>query len=199
MADDIFEARRKRGVLSYEDPILLNEAKRRMQQTIGELEDEGIGVRTDYSKTGPLTSTTRGGKHKPSIGDWRASTSYRPRPGTGGVIYDVGNQQVNVPQTPSLANWFTLNEEASHARKRKDLGSQHKKNLGQEWSVKDLAEEYRAKQEAKDMLGGYLTPDVQDFVDYTHESYDRHHENQMKKQARAKAAAAAAKKEAGGK
>jgi len=148
--------------LNYEDPILLNEINRKMGLRIEDLKNKNIKVNHEYDKGYELLKPPLANKH--AAGKWQA---YNPDKFDGEIDEDFGTQKfVNVPRTPTLANYLTLAEEAAHAE---DTASSYiypdeseKGMLMNRW-----LEETRAKEAAKKEVGGYLTPQA----NYLHEAY----------------------------
>ena len=179
------------------DRSVLDEAKRQMDKMVSYAQDQGVEVRTDYyddvlrqkqkdlelaqelyddglideyrlekakldaKYAGIAVDSARDrerfyGLPEGSIsGDWKSSTRA------------ANNRVVNVPRTPNLRNWFTMAEEMEHQfNQLPDPSFDRPDQVAYRYE-----EEKRAKQDALNRIGGYMTPAVQDFAAFTMDSY----------------------------
>jgi len=148
------------GVLSYEDPMLLNQIKKLMNSNIEKAKNDGIIVESDYYKTPKINPTYQFDRYTSDpertpyyTGKWmqynQVPVSFQNK-FTGNItnkppsfplnffynkLYDEDNRKVavNVPRTPSLENLFIMNEELAHAYNELDP-----REKGRGYSVKKV-------------------------------------------------------------
>jgi len=192
--------------LNYEDPILSNEIFKQMKELKKNLIDEGIAVAHSYFDYSPNKKyyyplaevgypTSDEGKNPEMTGKYFAVSNPKAKQKYGNIqdpdkkIYEyfedfpegIENMPgINVPMTPTLDNYFTMAEEAAHARHMADKNEtgEYDKRAGNVKEVGPLQaltgrtdEEFIAKDIAKQTMGGYLTPDTQALMDATKQRY----------------------------
>lgn len=185
--------------LNYEDPILLNEIKRQMKELKDDLLSEGIAVaHADFDESHPKSYGKGDSTLYYDLDKYGYKTSDEyGMPEMKGRYFmtrnpnTIDNQKyfqnypegilnmpgVNVPLTPSLDNYFTMAEEAAHAYNYLNP-EENQRIIGNMKTLGPLAEltartdeEFIAKDMAKEMIGGYTTPDTQALIDYTKKGY----------------------------
>ena len=145
-------------IANYEDKIVLDEIKNKMAAQIDAARKLGINVKSEY--------------HDPSdqelFNDIYATHNIPRGQITGRWYSDRAEGAVNVPQTPSLFNMFALGEELSHYKDLlpAPLEGQRAYNTAYRYE-----EEKRAKQDALNNMGGYMTPRVRQGARGTMDSY----------------------------
>jgi len=179
------------GPLSYEgydDKIMLDHIKKKMDARVKQAENEGIKVETKHY----TPEQAKEAKYwNPSLpldkitGNWHSSR----KPGfyeDTGYLSGEGNpntiKSINVPRTPSLLNHWILEEEYAHAtnpdqnkfwfEKTDSLPSGSRNYAELRNKEKRYAEEKRAKELALKRVGGHLHPrDKKEVYDYTKNKY----------------------------
>jgi len=183
-------------LLNYEDPILSNEIFKQMKELKQDLINEGIAVaHANFDESDPEIGS--GKRYYPldkygyqtsdeyGIPEMKGRYFMTRNPNTRDnqkyfQNYPKGIENmpgVNVPMTPTLDNYFTMGEEASHAYNylNPEENQRIKGNMKTLGPIASLTartdEEFIAKDMAKKMIGGYATPDTQALIDYTKKSY----------------------------
>ena len=147
--------------IDYEDKIISDEVRRKMDAAVKKAEAEGIEIESEYYTGSDLDKM----KEFARLNDAGVIT---------GDFADFG-RGVNVPRTPTLFNLFAMEEELSHNREPygPDINEgKFKANPARELKhVKSMYdEEKRAKKEALQKTGGLL-PKGQRTVELTKNTY----------------------------
>jgi len=145
---DIFNA--PEDPADYEDPIILNEVNRRMQEEIAAAKERGVNVDHIYF----AEYDEEGKKIKDGTLDEMKALSDRTDTEliTGDFYSDSENKKINAPRTPSLLNFFILAEELHHLEKPKEILDLYDAN----YHEGRFAEELRAKKAAYETVKGML-------------------------------------------
>ena len=165
--NNLFEnAFAEKETLNYQDKILRDEVKRKMDSLVSRLEKKGVSVENfkfneeDLQLMEELADLNNIEVVK---GNWSAITDE-----------ETGAQSVNVPLEPTLFNLFVMAEEAAHLdypkhqRRYKENEMYSKLSDAEDYYL----EEMRAKKEAFEYTGGQL-PRGQKTVDLTKAMYGR--------------------------
>lgn len=165
--DTLFsDAFAQKETLNYEDKILRDEVKRKMDSLVSKLQEKGVSVENfkfndeDLQVMEQLADLNNIEVIK---GNWSGITDE-----------ETGAQSVNVPLEPTLFNLFVMAEEAAHldypkhARRYKENEMYSKLSDAEDYYL----EEMRAKKEALEYTGGQL-PKGQRTVDITKSAYGR--------------------------
>lgn len=133
---------------NYEDKIIVDEVRRKMEAIFKTAEDRGIDVTSEYP--GPEEQ-----KHFEDIA--------RLNPGTQPITgsWDAGLEEMNVPKTPTLFNLFALAEEMAHTEFFDNINKKAEADPDYEAVFEQseegrFAEELRAKMIAFETVGGLL-------------------------------------------
>lgn len=145
---DIFNA--PEDPSDYEDPIILNEVNRRMQEEIDAARERGVEVDHIYFDE----YDEEGKKIKGGMLDEMKALSDRTDTEviTGDFYSDSQDKKINAPRTPSLLNFFILAEELHHLEKPKKILDLYDAN----YHEGRFAEELRAKKAAYETVKGML-------------------------------------------
>jgi hypothetical protein len=165
--DNLFSnAYAQKETLNYEDKIVRDEVKRKMDSLVSKLQKKGVSVENfkfndeDLQVMEQLADLNNIEVIK---GNWSGITDEQ-----------TGAQSVNVPLEPTLFNLFVMAEEAAHldypkhARRYKENEMYSKLSDAEDYYL----EEMRAKKEALEYTGGQL-PKGQRTVDITKSEYGR--------------------------
>jgi len=158
----------------YEDRIISEEVRRKMDEAVAKAEAEGIEVESEYYTGSDLDKM----KEFAKLNDIGVIT---------GPFADFGSG-VNVPRTPTLFNLFAMEEELSHNRQPEDpelkKGSMPRFKAGPSKRLLNLKglydEEVRAKDEALEKTGGLL-PKAKRTAALTRRSYAEMFKNGINK------------------
>jgi hypothetical protein len=158
----------------YEDRIISEEVRRKMDDAVAKAEAEGIEVESEYYRGSDLDKM----KEFARLNDIGVIT---------GPFADFG-RGVNVPRTPTLFNLFAMEEELSHNRQPEDpdpkKGSRPRFKAGPSKRLLNLKglydEEVRAKDEALEKTGGLL-PKGKRTAELTRRSYAEMFKNGINK------------------
>lgn len=153
---------KRKGPLSpelanYEDRIIIDEAKRKMDNMVRDAIDKGVAVNTDFftpEKQAKINKRAAKYNIDPDFikGRWHSSTA-------------KNNEYVNVPRTPSLGNLNIMAEEMEHQFNKTDSPTNPMEKI--DWKYR---EEDRAKNAALRTSGGLFPQDLKN-IEGTRKSY----------------------------
>ena len=167
---DLFSSNTPEDPSEYEDRIIIDEVRRKMNALVKEYEGKGVNVLSIYDRNDPITRDV-GGYTQESA----ENTAFQEDipPNFVGPFFSADNafgmgSFVNVPRTPNLGNLFIMAEEFAHqgATKRRADDEQ----AGMSTAESNYAEELRAKKIAFETVLGML-PKAQRGADVTVDAY----------------------------
>ena len=130
----------KGGEVDYEDRIIADEVRRKMQELLGNL-PEDVTVTSEYYKDQPFAKALGKVYSGETVADYQQALadSANMTPLTGRFVADPVDREINVPQTPTLFNLFAMAEEIAHldypaerrANPYQDLGSSKSISMGE--------------------------------------------------------------------
>jgi len=129
---------------NYEDRIMANEIKRNMDAMVADAESRGVNVKTEHYS--PKQQQRANERYR------NLNSTLAP---TGAFYSNTDKKEVNVPRTPTLANYLIMAEEMAHQFDRNPYSSIDDR-MG--FLTDRYEEEKRAKSAALDRVGGYLNP-----------------------------------------
>lgn len=166
--EDIFD--QPEDPAEYEDRIILDEVKRKMDALVKEYEDKGVDIRSIYDRNDPLTEGVGGYTQKSA-----EQTAFERdiSPHAVGPFFSMDDAYglgplVNVPKTPSLENLIIMAEEFAHQGANKRRAKQEQEGMSEQES--NYAEEIRAKRIAFETVRGLL-PQAQRGHQFSLDSY----------------------------
>ena len=128
------------GEVDYEDRIIADEVRRKMQKLLGDL-PEDVTVTSEYYKDQPFAKALGKVYSGETVADYQQALadSANMTPLTGRFVADPVDREINVPQTPTLFNLFAMAEEIAHldypaerrANPYQDLGSSKSISMGE--------------------------------------------------------------------
>ena len=128
------------GEVDYEDRIIADEVRRKMQELLGDL-PEDVTVTSEYYKDQPFAKALGKVYSGETVADYQQALadSANMTPLTGRFVADPVDREINVPQTPTLFNLFAMAEEIAHldypaerrANPYQDLGSSKSISMGE--------------------------------------------------------------------
>jgi hypothetical protein len=154
-------------IANYEDRIITDEVKKRMDNMVLEAENQGLNVISDYfgSKRKdvpePQVSLDKGNAFTKSLGIPSNTIM-------GNYYFQPETNTVNVPRTPTLFNLFGMGEEIEHG-----LNSLPQADINNRayFNSQRYEEEKRAKQASLDRMGGLLPPESKRAAKITMDTY----------------------------
>lgn len=148
------------SVYDYEDPIILDEVKRKMEEIISSAEQQGVAVSSFYEDPVPFLNEEEALQAKKATEKAVETEGFDPKvfgPFFGDSDFlGMGEAVANVPRTPSLFNLFVTAEELAHALGSKKNISTLAKQPGMTDEEIRYNEEVRAKQIAYETVRGLL-------------------------------------------
>lgn len=142
---------------NYEDKILTDEIKRNMDAMVADAEGKDVKVVTIPHSPG---EQKRENERYRKLGSTLAPT--------GSYYSNQDKKIVNVPRTPTLANYLIMAEEMDHQFNRNPYSSIHNR-MGV--LTDQYEEEKRAKSAALDRVGGHLNPKTKDLARAAMDTY----------------------------
>jgi hypothetical protein len=144
---------KKKGPLSqdlanYEDRIVIDEAKRKMDAMVKDAIDKGVAVNTDFFTP----------EKQIAINNQSSKYNIDPNYIKGRWHSNSENNSVNVPRTPSLGNLAIMAEEMEHHFNKNQLPTNPIEKVDWRWQ-----EENRAKDAALRTSGGLFPQDLKNF------------------------------------
>jgi hypothetical protein len=103
------------GEVDYEDRIIADEVRRKMQRMLGNLSDD-VTVTSEYYEDQPVAKMAGKLYKGKTVSDYQKALADAAGmvPITGRFKANPRTQEINVPQTPTLFNLFAMAEEIAH-------------------------------------------------------------------------------------
>jgi hypothetical protein len=103
------------GEVDYEDRIIADEVRRKMQRMLGNLSDD-VTVTSEYYEDQPVAKMAGKLYRGKTVSDYQKALADAAGmvPITGRFKANPRTQEINVPQTPTLFNLFAMAEEIAH-------------------------------------------------------------------------------------